>query len=290
MEEARTKMVWPPCTMNKPRRTLEVMQETSDAARDNPDINPQENFGQKGNYNGIQCFKIALIMDFSFLVSSWEQTTVHPRLQPSETAPYWQYALDWWRHMQASNWSHHQRPSNCWTCKVPGAHTGIQATTTGGRIWHQEALWSHKNSKRGNAREYNHIQPFYSSPSSVNQFPRQVRVVDYSGYTASEWRTLSQFLFLIPVIKFMDWSQQRDNATHLRLAKLWCRFGMIARAVQLPTREYQAVSQSKLKATIKLFYETWDTVFSNMNCRPNLHLVMGHFIVTSNSKRFTTFF
>ena len=54
MEEARTKMVWPACTMNKPKRTLQVMQETSDAARDDPNINPQENYGQKGNNNSIQ--------------------------------------------------------------------------------------------------------------------------------------------------------------------------------------------------------------------------------------------
>ena len=67
--------------------------------------------------------------------------------------------------------------------------------------------------------------------------------------------------------------QSKTPLVHKNLAKLWCRFGFICRAVQLPNTEYAGVNKSKLEKVIKEFYQSWTSIFSPLNCRPNLHLV-----------------
>lgn len=68
-------------------------------------------------------------------------------------------------------------------------------------------------------------------------------------------------------------AQSKTPSVQKNLAKLWCRFGFICRAVQLPNMEYAGVNRPKLEKVIREFYQSWTSIFSALNCRPNLHLV-----------------
>ena len=115
---------------------------------------------------------------------------------------------------------------------------------------------------------YESERPFQTT-ALPSEFPREVRNLDIAGYTASEFRSLGQFLFLIPVTHFSE-------KEHYSIARLWARMGYLMRAMVLPNPEFQHVNRNEIKATIKAFYSGWTRTFGKLNSKPNLHLVSSH--------------
>ena len=99
------------------------------------------------------------------------------------------------------------------------------------------------------------------------EFPRRARSLDFAVFTATEFRNIILFYFVIVIDCIEPGEKER---------KLWLLLAYLIRSCILPNKEFQDHTVPQIKIISEQFYVLYEKLFGPGNCTYNTHIVGSH--------------
>ena len=103
----------------------------------------------------------------------------------------------------------------------------------------------------------------------VREFSRRVRELDFAIMKGQEFRNI--ILFFFPVVINCIKNSEKEK-------KVWLLLAYMIRACILPTDEFHCVDLQNLLNSCRQFYELYESLYGQLNCSYNTHIVGSHLI------------
>ena len=103
----------------------------------------------------------------------------------------------------------------------------------------------------------------------VSEFSRRIRELDFAIMKGQEFRNI--ILFFFPVVIKCIKSGDKEK-------RVWLLLAYMIRACVLPTDEFHCVDLQALHDCCRQFYELYESLYGQLNCSYNTHIVGSHLI------------
>ena len=128
------------------------------------------------------------------------------------------------------------------------------------------------NRTRNTKRKLSSIIHFYNLMKYLlvpHEFSRRIRELDFAVMKGQEFRNLVLFFFPIVINCIEESAKER---------KVWLLFAFMIRSCVIPPKEFANIDLNDIDSASQQFYKLYQSLFGEINCTYNTHVVGCHLI------------